>query len=297
MRKNSINQQKSKDDNNSNFTTVILRADLHCEGCVSKVLKCIRSFSGVKKASIGDGQQITVVGKVDPARLCEKLEKKTHKRIEIISPSNDKEGIKENDENGGKEGKPGKKNEIKGKNSNVKNTKEKLPVTTAVLKVHLHCHGCTRKIYKLVTKTKGYEDMKMDKVKELVTVRGAMDMSALANSLKKHLKREVQILPQPEKKDNSDKVINKVQKEKEKEKEKEKGGVSKTTSGAGAGEKAVPSGPEKTEGNNNAKSQVGPVVSGSGFVVEQFHYNPCEFGSHHAPQIFSDENPNACCVM
>ncbi|KAK6163404.1 hypothetical protein DH2020_000268 [Rehmannia glutinosa] len=100
-----------------------------------------------------------------------------------------KDGNKENgkgkdNNNGGDDGKQEKKKESKDKNSknksDEKKTKEKeLPVTTAVLRVQLHW----------------YQDMKIDKQKELVTVTGAMDMTALAAVLKKHLKKEVEILP------------------------------------------------------------------------------------------------------
>ncbi|KAL6566833.1 hypothetical protein OROMI_015237 [Orobanche minor] len=308
---------KKKKENNDNVT-VVLTADLHCEGCISKVLKCIRSFEGVEKASIGDRQRITVVGKVDPLKLRERLEKKTHKKVEIISPPLKKEGREEDNNAGRNDGKNEKKKEIKGKNSEKKTDTKKskeieLPVTTAVLRVHLHCHGCTQKIYRLVTKTKGYQDMKIDKQKELVTVTGAMDINALAKLLKKHLKKEVEILPPPKKevehKDNKggDKAKGGVDKGKIGGGGVDKGkivvgggGGSGGGGGVGGGEKKADGG-EKAEGNKS-KFQAGhpdPIVYGSSglVVVEQFQYNPCELGSYHAPQIFSDENPNACNVM
>lgn len=40
------NKKKENGGGKNNITTVVLKADLHCEGCVSKVLKCIRSFDG-----------------------------------------------------------------------------------------------------------------------------------------------------------------------------------------------------------------------------------------------------------
>ncbi|KAK4408986.1 Heavy metal-associated isoprenylated plant protein 3 [Sesamum angolense] len=213
--------ESKKGDNagGKNNVTVVLKADLHCEGCVSKVLKCIRSFDGVDTASIGDEQRITVVGKVDPVKLRERVEQKTHKKVELISPQPKKDNA--NKKNGdGKENAKGdgdgdgeqeKKKEGKDKNSSndksdEKKSKEKEPpVTTAVLKVHLHCEGCIQKIQKAVTKSKGYQEMKIDRQKELVTVTGAMDMKALAEVLKKHLKKEVEILPtkkEVEKKEN-----------------------------------------------------------------------------------------------
>ncbi|EPS59630.1 hypothetical protein M569_15175, partial [Genlisea aurea] len=198
--------------------TVVLKADLHCEGCASKVVRCIRSFHGVETVAIGDGERITVLGEVDPVELQERLEKKTHKKVELISPQAKKNGgenKEKNDNNSEKKNDAGKekskknKKKKKKKNSTAgeekteenKSTEKEPPVTTAVLKVSLHCDGCIQKIHRTVTKTKGFHDLKIDKQKELVTVTGAMDMNALAESLTKHVKRQVQIVPPPNKKE------------------------------------------------------------------------------------------------
>ncbi|XP_011090035.1 heavy metal-associated isoprenylated plant protein 3 isoform X2 [Sesamum indicum] len=222
QQKEGAESKKGDNGGGKNNVTVVLKADLHCEGCVSKVLKCIRSFDGVDTASIGDEQRITVVGKVDPVKLRERVEQKTHKKVELISPQpkkdnankkngDGKENAKIDGGNSGGDGKQEKKKEGKDNNSSKNKSDEKKskekepPVTTAVLKVHLHCEGCIQKIHKAVTKTKGYQEMKIDRQKELVTVTGAMDMKALAEVLKKHLKKEVEILPpkkEVEKKEN-----------------------------------------------------------------------------------------------
>lgn len=138
----------------------------------------------------------------------------------------------------------------------------------------------------------GYEDIKIDKQKDLVTVTGAIDMKALAEVLKKHLKREVEIVPpkKEEKKDNAGEKGNNGG-------GKEKGGGN----GGGKKEKGGGDGDGGGEGNK-MQFQVGypyppqPYVYGPGYAAEhQFHYNPYPIGP--APQMFSDENPNACSVM
>ncbi|XP_011085142.1 heavy metal-associated isoprenylated plant protein 3-like [Sesamum indicum] len=195
QQKEGAESKKGDNGGGKSNVTVVLKADLHCEGCVSKVLKCIRSFDGVDTASIGDEQRITVVGKVDPVKLRERVEQKTHKKVELISPQpkkdnankkngDGKENAKIDGGNSGGDGKQEKKKEGKDNNSSKNKSDEKKskekepPVTTAVLKVHLHCEGCIQKIHKAVTKTKGYQEMKIDRQKELVTVTGAMDMKA-----------------------------------------------------------------------------------------------------------------------
>ncbi|KAK6144369.1 hypothetical protein DH2020_021189 [Rehmannia glutinosa] len=249
------------------------------------VSKLINTQS-VDAVTTGDGHKITVVGTVDPVKLREKVEQKTHKKVELISPQPKKDG--DNKENAkGKEnnGKQEKKKETQDKNSNDKSDQKKSkekepPLTTAVFKVHLHCDGCIQKIYKTVTKTKGYQEMKIDKQKDLVTVTGAMDMKALAENLQKQLKKAVEIVPP--KKDGE-------------KKEKGGGGDKGNTGGeAGGGD----GGDGKMEANK-MQAQLGafqyPFTPGPVIVGDQLHYNP--YPVYHAPQMFSDENPNACSVM
>nr|GMD20369.1 heavy metal-associated isoprenylated plant protein 3-like [Ipomoea batatas] len=173
---------------------------------------------------------------------------------------------------------------------------KKPAVTTAVLKMNLHCEGCIQKIYKIVSKTKGYHEMKLDRQKEVVTVTGAMDMKALAENLKKHLKRDVEIVP-PKKEGGG----GGEKKEKgagggnEKGNDKGKGGGKKEGGGGGGGDGEK----NKEEAANKMQVQLGypyqgpyPYMYGPGYVQDQMYYN-----YPHAPQMFSDENPNACSVM
>lgn len=117
--------------------------------------------------------------------------------------------------------------------------------------------------------------MKIDTQKDLVTVTGAMDMKALAEVLQKQLKRDVAIVP-PKKQEGE-------------KKENE-----------GDGDKGKSGGDENMQGNKMQASPSGypyPFMFGPGQAVgDQFHYNPYA-AQYHAPQMFSDENPNACSVM
>ncbi|XP_047957904.1 heavy metal-associated isoprenylated plant protein 3-like [Salvia hispanica] len=278
---------ESKKKESGGNATVVLKIDLHCQGCTSKILKCIHTFEGVETADIGNGQ-ITVVGKMDPAKLRERVEKKTLKKVEVVMPTKkgddkDKDKAKaknvekKKEDNAEKKKDPPQEKNTANK-SDEKKSKDKEPsVTTAQLKVHLHCEGCIQKIQKIIVKTKGYKDMKIDKQKEIVTVTGVVDMKALAEALKKNLKRDVQLVP--------------AKKEAVK---KENPGGEKTNKGKSGG----------GDGGGNNKMQVQvlnqypypytyPIVYESG----QFNYSPYAYGPSHAPQLFSDENPNACSLM
>ncbi|KAG8387615.1 hypothetical protein BUALT_Bualt02G0039600 [Buddleja alternifolia] len=322
-------RENKKKESKNNVNTVVLKADLHCDGCASKVLKCIRTFDGVETATIGEGL-ITVAGKIDPAKLREKVEQKTHKRVELVSPPANKDNNNYNNgENNGTNKKEKKENNngenkenVKGKENNGDNKKSKEtkpPLTTAVMKVHLHCEGCIQKIGSIVTKTKGYMEMKIDKQKELVTVTGAMDMKALASVLKKRLKKDVEIVPPKKESEKKENGGGDTAKNGGGEKAKSNGGGGdkakngggggdKAKNGGGGGDKAksggdgdgdvVGGGGEKMENRMQYQAPYPyPSMYGPGGGVEQFHYNPYPVAPYHAPQMFSDENPNACSVM
>lgn len=139
-----------------------------------------------------------------------------------------------------------------------------------------------------------------DKNKDLVTVKGAIDMKLLAEALQLKLKRAVEIVPAKkdgdgEKKGGGDK--------------KGKGGngggggndIDGKDGGGGGGEKK---GKNKGGGDGNGggggkpemykmENYGGPI----GYPYPQYAYGPGFVDYVHAPQLFSDENPNACVVM
>lgn len=87
-----------------------------------------------------EDQKVTVVGKVDPAKIREKVEQKTHKKVELISPKlpkkdgDSKENGKGKENDGGADtGKKEKKNESKDKNSNDKKSDQKTSKEKEVL--------------------------------------------------------------------------------------------------------------------------------------------------------------------
>ncbi|CAN6806457.1 unnamed protein product [Brassica oleracea] len=219
--------------------TVVLKVDMHCDGCASKLVKTARAIQGVEtvKAESESGK-VTVTGDVDPPKLREQLEVKIKKKVELVSPQPNKEKEKEDNNKDSKD-----KN--KEKKSEEKKPKE-APVTTAVLKVGFHRERCIEKIQKTVSKTKGVSGFSIDHEKQLVTVKGTMDVKKLVRSLTEKLKRNVEIVA--------------------------------------------------TAKNGNAKEKqyvAAQPAHGSA-------YCPGEDGDsieYLAPQIFSDDNPNACVVM
>ncbi|KAJ9699280.1 hypothetical protein PVL29_008062 [Vitis rotundifolia] len=308
-KKQNKNEGEKKNDGNgggkkedSGLITVVLKVDLHCEGCGSKVVKYLKGLDGVENAKAdSDTNKVTVIGKVDPSVLREMLERKTKKKVELLSPAPKKD--KKNEDGGGD------KKEEKKQEKKAEDKKPKEPqVTTAVLKIDLHCAGCIDKIQRTVSKTKGVESKSIDKQKNLVTVTGTMDVKALVDSLKDRLKRPVEIVP-----------------------------PKKDAGGGGGGEKKGKDGDKKADGGGKKEEGVKAEenyflhesMPGFGFTAgpgQSYPPHPAQmnapgygygagYGAGYAPaygpgygygyaaesvaapQMFSDENPNACSVM
>ncbi|KAK1429478.1 hypothetical protein QVD17_11687 [Tagetes erecta] len=173
--------------------TLVLKLDLHCAGCAKKVKKAIQYIEGVQTVKADSvSNKLTIIGKVDPVYIKERVEFKTKKTVEIISPKPKKDnGVVKKADDGDKP--PEAK-------SNDQKPKEPQS-TTVVLKIVLHCEGCSQKIKRIILKIDGVESVKLDDDKNLVTVKGTMNMKELIPYLKDKLKRNVDIVP-PKKEDD-----------------------------------------------------------------------------------------------
>ncbi|XP_020549732.1 heavy metal-associated isoprenylated plant protein 3 isoform X1 [Sesamum indicum] len=233
--------------------TVVLKLDLHCEGCAKKVRRSVSHFEGVEKVKAEcEAKRLTVTGNLDPAWLRERVETKTKKKVELISPHPPKDGGGGGAADTKAEEKPEKKIAEEKKAPDDSEKPKEAAVSTVVMKIKLHCDGCANKIKRVILKNvNGANRVTTDLEKHLVTVIGTMDTNKLTTYLKEKLKRGVEIVP-PKKDDHaSNQNVKEVGGG-----EKEKGG-----SGGGAGEekkdkeggKSGGGGDEKKEGGGNKK--------------------------------------------
>ncbi|KAL8263295.1 hypothetical protein R6Q59_024644 [Mikania micrantha] len=303
------NSGEKKSDGGS--VAVVMKLDLHCDGCAKKVKSSIRHFKGVETV-VADiaGNKVTVTGNVDPAGIKERIERKTKKKVEIISPQLKKDaGDKPSEKKSGDT------------KADAKKPKE-IQSSTVVLKIPLHCEGCIHKIKRTVSKIKGVESAIPDASKDLVLVKGTMDVKELVPYLKEKLKRDVQmVLP---KKD--DKVGGG-----DGEKKKAEGKAAGGESGGNGGEKKkadASGGNDKSRsidvinkmqyyGQNPYASNIMPMYNQSYYnqdygVITPFNQGyatqfsngpppppPMFFHDPRVPdtRMFSDENPNAACSI
>ncbi|CAA3005124.1 heavy metal-associated isoprenylated plant 6-like [Olea europaea subsp. europaea] len=298
-----------KDDGS---TTVVLKLDLHCEGCAKKVKRSVGHFEGVENV-VADWEsgKLTVTGKVDPSWLHERVEYKTKKKVGLVSPQSKKDGG-----GGGGDKKSEEKSEKKAEEKKSEDKKPKEPVVSTVdMKIKLHCDGCAHKIKRTISKNiDGVNSVSTDLQKDLVTVIGTMDAKHLAAYLKEKLQRSVEIIP-PKKAEGSGN-------KKEKEGGGEKKDDAKATTGGGEGSegKKVEINKMEFNGYNPETHYAVPMYNQSyanqGYGVPMYpHHQDYAYtghAAHYAPgppppppptylhetdQMFSDENPNACFVM
>ncbi|CAN6296495.1 unnamed protein product [Urochloa humidicola] len=185
---------------------VVLKMDLHCDGCAEKVKKAIKRVPGVVSIMANAAtNRVVVAGTADAAALKARLEAKTKKAVEIISAGS---GAKKaaaaaepkdaGSASGEKKDAPPKEEEKEKKQP----PEEKKPKEeTVLLKIRLHCDGCADRIRRRIYKFKGVKDVVLDgNAKDEVKVRGTMDVAGMLSYLKEKLNRDVEAVA-PAKKD------------------------------------------------------------------------------------------------
>ncbi|KAK7245990.1 hypothetical protein RIF29_40847 [Crotalaria pallida] len=266
----------------------VLKVDMHCQACARKIAKALKGFEGVEEVTADSkASKVVVKGKADPIKVCERLQKKSGKKVELISPlpkppEEKKEEIKE-------EPKPEEKKE---------EVAPPPPVVTVVLKVNMHCEACAQVIQKRIRKIqatlkplqcspqnivkgnvvdlqdfhikRGVESVETDFGNDRVTVKGVIDPSKLVDYLHKRTKKQVSIVKEEEEKNKEEKKEEEETKKEEKEEEKQKEG----------------------EENKGEEDDIKTDIKRNEYWPSR---NYVDYA--YAPHIFSDENPNACFVM
>ncbi|KAL3516720.1 hypothetical protein ACH5RR_023622 [Cinchona calisaya] len=140
----------------------------------------------------------------------------------------------------------------------AKETKKEI-IKTILIKAYMHCAECEREIRKRLLKHKGIHNVKTDVKAQTITIEGVIEAEKLLTYMRKRVHKHAEIIPPKEKKDEK------------KEKEQVEVKVTEKIAEFKEAEKV------------GAKTKEGDIPY---FV----HYV-------YAPQLFSDENPHACCVM
>ncbi|XP_019179110.1 PREDICTED: heavy metal-associated isoprenylated plant protein 7-like isoform X2 [Ipomoea nil] len=186
---------------------IVLKVDMHCEACARKVTRSLKGFQGVEEVTADyKASKVVVKGNksVDPMKVCERIQKKSGRKVDLISPI-PKPPAEET------------KQEIKEPPKEEKKD-EPPPVATVVLKVQMHCEACAQVLQKRIKKIKGVESVTTELGSNEVRVKGVVDPEKLAKDVYKKTGKQASIVKEEEKKED-----NEEKKEGEKKEEKKEG--------------------------------------------------------------------------
>ena len=258
VKKEEVKEEKKEEEKKEEEAApleIVLKVDMHCEACARKVARALKGFEGVEDVTTDcKASKVVVKGKAaDPIKVCERIQRKSGRKVELISPLP----------------KPPEENKEEKKEEKEEKKEEPPAVITVVLNVRMHCEACAQLLQRRIRKIKGVESVTTDLPNDQVIVKGVLDPTKLVDDVYKKTRKHVSIIKEEEKKEEE-------KKEEEKKKEEKEGDKKEG---------------EEGKGDDDKKSD-----------IKRSEYWPSRYYMEHQyaaypPQIFSDENPNACSVM
>ncbi|CAL5405491.1 unnamed protein product [Camellia sinensis] len=259
----------------------VLFVDLHCVGCAKKIEKSILRIRGVEGVEIDMSKnQVTIKGVVEPQAVCTEIMKKTKRRTQVLSPLPAAEG----------EPIP----EVV--NSQV------IGLTTVELNVNMHCEACAEQLKTKILKMRGVKTVTTELSSGKVTVTGTMDPNRLVDYVYRRTKKQAKIVPesqpQPQPEPEPEKPEAKPEEKKEAEKPGEEPKLEEEKKEGETAEKKPPEEEKKEEAKKQEEEQSMVITSDEQSMQGMMgYYQPLYFIERiPPPQLFSDENPNACCI-
>ncbi|OAY59606.1 heavy metal-associated isoprenylated plant protein 9 [Manihot esculenta] len=275
----------------------VLFVDLHCVGCAKKIEKSIMKIRGVEGVVIDMAQnQVTIKGIIEPQAVCNRIMKKTKRRAKVLSPLPEAEG----------EPMP------------QVVTSQVSESTTVELNVNMHCEACAEQLKRKILKMRGVQTATTELSTGKVIVTGTMNAEKLVDYVYRRTKKQAKIVPQPEpepekkeeKKEEEKPAAEEPKPEEAKPEEKKEENSEKKEEDQKATEEEpkkqeAGENPEKNENKEEAKKEEGgdqniEVISSiddEGMKRMMYYYQPLYVIERiPPPQLFSDENPNACSI-
>ncbi|KAE9600815.1 hypothetical protein Lal_00011398 [Lupinus albus] len=253
-------EEKNKEE--VEVINAIYKVNLHCQECGNKIKKHLMSSQGVQNVDIDiEKREIKAKGKLDPLKILKLIEKKSNKKVELISPKV----------------KP-KESTTTMNNNKTKETKDPI-IRTISMKVHMHCDKCEADLKQKLMKHKGIFNVKTDMNAQNLMVNGTIEVEKLLSFMRKKVHKNAQVIS-----------IKEEKKEENKEKGKEEG-KKKDDNKDGESTK------EKEEKSSETKKEKEERKSSETKKEKEKENFPYIIHYVYAPQIFSDENPNACSIL
>ncbi|XP_045787949.1 heavy metal-associated isoprenylated plant protein 4-like [Trifolium pratense] len=190
--------EKKKDE--IELITAIYKLNLHCQECGNKIKKHLLTTQGVQTVEMHiEKGEIKAKGKLDPLKILKLIEKKSNRKVELISPKV-------------------KPKEITTIDKKPKETKDPI-VRTITVKVHMHCDKCEADLKRRLIKHKGIFNVKTDKKAQSLIVEGTIEVEKLTSFLRKRVNTNAEVISIKEEKKEEKKEKGKEEKKEEKGKE------------------------------------------------------------------------------
>lgn len=259
----------------------VLFVDLHCVGCAKKIERSIMKIRGVEGVVIDMAKnEVTVKGIVEPQAVCNKIMKRTKRQAKVLSPLPATEGepIPE-----------------------VVASQVSGQIITVELQVNMHCEACAEQLKRKILKMRGVQSAVTDHSTGKVTVTGTMDGDTLVDYVYRRTKKQARIVPQPEPEPEPEPEKKEEPAAEEAKPEENKAEAAEEAKKEEGGGESNKEGEEKKEEGNKEEEPNNDVVTG---IPEeelkrmmQHYYQPLYVIERIPPPLlFSDENPNACCI-
>ncbi|CAN6238220.1 unnamed protein product [Urochloa humidicola] len=272
---------------------VVMRVFMHCEGCARKVKKILKGFDGVEDVSADSkAHKVVVKGKkaaADPMKVVERVQKKTGRKVELLSPMPPPKDEKKEEEKK-EEPEPPKPEEEK---------KEEPTVLAVVLKVHMHCEACAQVIKKRILKMKGVQSVEADLKASQVAVKGVFEEAKLADYVHRRTGKHAAIVKsEPVAAESAGDGNAKDDKKAAEGGEEKKDDGKEEKKDGGDGKEADKQKDDGNAGDGEEKDKDSATMTNLYMHYPKFNH-PSGYGYayQYPPQLFSDENPNACSVM
>ncbi|KAK4489807.1 hypothetical protein RD792_000450 [Penstemon davidsonii] len=260
----------------------VLFVDLHCVGCAKKIERSILKIRGVEGVVIDMAKnEVTIKGIVEPQAVCNRIMKKTKRRTKVLSPLPEVEGAPMPEVVA---------SQVSG-------------LTTVELNINMHCEACAQQLKKKILKMKGVRTAETEFSSSKVTVTGTMDADRLVDYVYRRTKKQAKIVPQPEPEKPPEDPKPEEKKEEEKPPAAEEAKPEEKKEEAEKKDTPPPPPPEeeKKDGGENTAEQGGGETKVEEQSMHKMMYNYYQplyvIERIPAPQLFSDENPNACSIM
>ncbi|XP_042015656.1 heavy metal-associated isoprenylated plant protein 9-like [Salvia splendens] len=268
-------EEKKEEEKPEPAMPFVLFVDLHCVGCAKKIERSILKIRGVEGVAMDMAKnEVTIKGVIEPQAVCSRIMKKTKRRAKVLSPLPQAEG----------EPMP----EIVA--SQVSG------LATIELNVNMHCEACAQQLKKKILKMKGVRTAETELSSGKVTVTGTMDAGRLVDYVYRRTKKQAKVVPQPD--PEPEKPAEEGPKPEEKKEEKPAEGEEAKPAEEEKKEEGDKKDPAPEEGGGEAEEEERGMEE-QGMYKMMYHYQPMYVVERMppAPQLFSDENPNACFIM